>query len=114
MSDTFDDILRWSTLGGAEGDPAASPDEIQDFFEAELAELGTLHDGTDTLPSGATERPNGTFSNIGDLVRYLDAGALIFRDADGNYVPNPIVHIVHFYDEIFDQDIYETWIDEDT
>lgn len=114
MPDQFDDILRWSTLGGGEGDPAANPDDIQAFFEADLATLGTTHEGTDTLPIGATERANGTFYDLSDLVRYLDGGALVIRDQDGFFVPNPIVHIVRIFDDIYDRELYCVWIEDDS
>ena len=114
MPDQYNDIQDWATEGGGEGDPASSASSIQNYVESFISDLGTLHNDTSTLPTTSSERANGTFYDLNDLIRYLDGGGLIFRDEDGEFVPNPIIHIVRTEDEFYDKVLYTVWIDDNS
>lgn len=114
MPDQFENFQDWVTGGGGEGDPALPIGDIQQAMEDDLASLGTLHYDLSDMPETATERPNGTFFDYDDLKQYLDDGGLLFLNDIGQPIPNPIVHILRFYDEDYDVEKYEVYIDEDT
>jgi hypothetical protein len=114
MSDQYDDIQEWATLGGGEGDPAASSADIQGYIGGVLSDLGNIHADVSTVPVTSSERANGVFFDVNDLIRYLDGGALVYRDGDGNFIPNPIVHIVKSVDEFSDNELYTVWIDDES
>lgn len=107
-------IQGWATSGGGEGDPAASLGDIQSNVDNYAAGFGTYHTDYSTLPSDAQSRPNGAFFDPLDLEKYLDGGGLVYRDANGDPIPNPIVNIVRTYVEDFDDYIYEVWINATT
>lgn len=110
----YDDIQRNATTGGGEGDPASPVGDIEVYVEQILEGYGTTHYDLDNMPSSASGRPNGMFSDYHDLERYLDGGALVLRDENGEPIPNPVVHIYIHEDEFYDGNIYEVWIDDDT
>lgn len=114
MSTQYDDIQRRATTGGGEGDTAQSSEDIRTYVLDELSAIGVIHDDLGDIPASASNRPNGTFRDIGDLEQYLDGGGLLLRDGDGNFIQNPIVHIFYHDDEFYDGDIYEVWIDDTT
>lgn len=114
MPDQFDDIQDWATVGGGEGDPAQSHDEIEAYVDTFFAQLGTLTEDSGDIPGSATSRPRGAFSDFNDMVAYLDSGGLTIYDGSGNLVPNPIIFILKSTPPGFDTSIYEVWIDEDT
>lgn len=114
MTDQFENFQSWVTGGAGEGEPALPVDDIQQAMEDDLSALGTLHTDLSNMPETATERPNGTFFDYDDLRQYLDDGGLLLLDGDGLPIPNPIVHIYRFYDEDYDVERYEVYIDEDT
>jgi len=107
-----ENIQRWATEGGGEGDPAASSEDIRAYVASEIAEFSNLVEDTTSIPGTATSRAAGYFSDADDLFRYLEQGGLIIPDG-GGFIPNPIVYVHHFVLE-GDEDIYEVWIDEDT
>lgn len=115
MTDHSENIQRWATEGGGEGDPAASTGDIRDYMEAELQRLGTLHDIEGDIPDTASARPNGIFFDVDDLRQYLESGGLVFVDPiTGMDVPNPIVHIYRSVDSYDGTIEYEVYIDEES
>lgn len=114
MPDQFQNFQDWVTGGAGEGEPALPVDDIKAAMEEDLSSLGTFHTSLDDMPATATERPNGTFYDYDDLYRYLSDGGLIILNELEQPVPNPIVHILEFYNEDYDQTEYEVYIDEDT
>jgi len=105
-----EDLQGWVTGGGGEGDPASSLGDIQDTLDSEIASFANFHTTTATLPSDATGRSNGVFSNPSDVEQYLDGGGLIFRDGDGTAAINPIVHVVRSWNEDWQDYLYYVYI----
>lgn len=115
MTDHSENIQRWATEGGGEGDPAASSSDIRDYIETELQQLGTLHYFEGDIPDTASARPNGVFFDVDDLRQYLESGGLVFIDPiTGMNVPNPIVHIYRSVDEDDGSIEYEIYIDDES
>lgn len=113
MPSQFSDIQGWASLGGGEGDLVAAEEDIQDYIESFISQLGTLVNDESEIPGTASSRARGGFSDYNDLHRYLETGGLTISDGAGGFIPNPIVYISRTYLE-GGEVIYETWIDDDT
>lgn len=105
-----EDLQGWVTGGGGEGDPALPVSDIQDNLDAEISLIANFHTSTTTLPSDATSRANGVFSNPSDVEEYLDGGGLVFRDGAGFYAVNPIVHVVRQFNDTWGDYLYYVYI----
>ena len=108
------DIQDWATGEAGDGSPALSASQIQANLDSEVQTYGNFYTDMASLPSTAEARSNGIFFDINDLAAYLDGGALLYRSSDGTFVPNPIVHIVRVYDEVFDDYLYHVYIDSES
>lgn len=115
MTDHSENIQRWATGGGGEGDPAQDLATIRSEIDSELSTLGTLTYDETTIPDTASERPNGIFFDKDDLHRYLEGGGLVFIDPiSGGNVPNPIVHIYAAVDPDTGETEYRVYINEES
>lgn len=92
----------------------ASESEIQQNIIDSFSDLGTVYTSPESVPSTATERPAGTFSDASDAMRYLERGGLVAVDDSGNVAPMGFVYFLQNYDEIYDEYEFTVYIDEDT
>lgn len=112
MTDPAQSMQDWVTGGAGEGEPALSVTQIREAIDDRVASYAAFFTDAADLPATATSRANGVFYDPLDMEEYLEGGALLIRDGDGDFVVNPLVCVVSRYDADFDDWIYEVWIDE--
>ena len=115
MADHSENIQRRATLGGAEGDPAGSSSAISGYTASELGQFVNVHSSIGELSTAAQPRARqGPFFDVDDLLRYFNEGNLLLYDTGGDPVVNPILHLVSRYDDDYESDVYDVYIDEDS
>lgn len=110
--ETKQDYLNRMSDDGGGG--LATPSEIQANIAASFADLGSVYTSAASIPTTATERGAGRFSDASDAVRYLEKGGLVSLDNSGNVAPIGFVYFLEEYDEIYDEYYYIVYIDEDS
>lgn len=110
-----DRIQQWAAgnVTGSEGDPIVSDAEIRDYLDAQVESFGTLYDDPIEIPAGFSER-NQVFTNEVDMFRHWAASGMLFFDDTGNVVPNQMIAILRWYDEVDDTDYYTVYVAEDS
>lgn len=91
----------------------ADDSEIQDNISDDLATLGVVTDVLEDVPSSATIRASGLFSDSQDALEYLELGGLV-STVDGENVPMSFVYFYEYYDDDLQADMYQVYIDEDS
>lgn len=111
MTTHSENIQRRATIGGGEGDPAASTSDIQDYTENELSDYATVVGSEAGLSPESEARANqGPFFDIDDVLQWMEIGSLLHTDNSGNPIVNPIVEIVARYDDYWESEVYEIYI----
>jgi hypothetical protein len=109
--DFVDRLQKWASGSdtGDEGDTIVSDAEIRDYLDTQMGSFGTLIDDLENLPAGAEQRAQ-IFTDEVDLLRHWLGSGLVYFDADGNIVENPMINIFRFHDDVLDTDVYEVYI----
>jgi len=115
-ADNIQDWMDWASglTGADQGDPLLTHEEIEAIVDNAVSQFGIFHTDPSTIPTTATARPRGAFSDPNDLQHYLNSGGLLSYDELGQPVPSPIVHVLKRNLEFNDDIIYEVWIDDET
>lgn len=87
---------------------------IADNIAATFTDLGTIYTDTGDIPSSASIRAAGAFTDAYAARQYLEGGGLSATDNDGNVVPIGFVYFFQYFDEVLEEDVYEVYIDDDT
>lgn len=95
------------------GDLADLP-EVEANVDASFADLGNVVASEAELPSSATIRPNGSFSDAASLHVYLESGGLVVTDGAGNAEPIGFVWLVKEFDDILFEYLWQVYIDQET
>lgn len=96
-------------LGGVVDRPTYQG-RVEDDFE----QMGFLYTDENNIPSSATIRVAGEFTDAYDAMSYLEIGGLTAADDQGDLVPIGFVYFFQYYDSDLDEYFYQVWIDEDT
>lgn len=88
--------------------------QIQANIADAFGTLGTVVTDVGNIPTDASLRPNGRFTDAHDAEEYLERGGLVLRDDAGNTIPFPWVYFLSYFDEILEETVYEVHISEDT
>ena len=110
--ETHSEYARRIADDGAGGlaDRATIQANIADSF----ADLGTIYTDDSLIPSTASIRTAGTFTDAFDAKEWLETGGLIATDGTGELHPIGFVYFYQYYDEGLDEYVYEVYIDDDT
>lgn len=87
-----------------------SPAEIEAAMEAEFASLGTIISDPISLPSDASIRASGAFTDAQDAQGYLERGGLAVVSGAGDNIPVPFVYFLLIFDEVLQEPVYQTYI----
>lgn len=87
---------------------------ISDNIASSFADLGTIYTDTGDIPSTASVRAAGTFTDSFAARQWLEAGGLVASDNSGNLQPIGFVYFFEYFDDLLEVDAWEVWIDEDT
>ena len=66
------------------------------------------------IPSSASSRTNGTFSDAESAHEYLERGGLVVTDGAGNTEPIGFVYVLKWFDDILNEWVWSVYIDDDT
>lgn len=97
-----------------DGGSLASPSEVESRIESDFEQMGTLYTDQGAIPSTATVRESGTFTDPWAAMEYLSNGGLHATDDMGDLVPIGFVYFYQYFDDLLQQDAYVVYIDEDT
>lgn len=92
----------------------ATPSEIADNISASIDDVAISVADVASLPSTATIRPAGTFTDAYDLRLYLERGGLSVVDEFGNTAPIGFVYVVESLDPILNEITWQVYIDTET
>ncbi len=88
--------------------------EVEQAISDSFDELGNVGLVIGDIPSTASIRPSGSFSDAESAKEYLDRGGLLVVDSAGNVEPIGFVWFLSEYDEVLEQQIWTVYIDDDT
>lgn len=110
--DSFEETeeILWEAPGGGKATLAEYQSNVADAF----AQMGSIYTDTGDIPSTATVRESGVFTNPYDAMKYLESGGLVASDSSGEVVPIGFVYLYEYYDELLQQTVYKVYIDEET
>ncbi len=82
-------------------------------IETSFLDLGTLYTSPASIPSTATVRPAGTFTDARDAREYLEIGGLV-GGSGGSVIPLGFVYFLQEFDEYLWENTYTVYIDENS
>lgn len=91
----------------------ATDSEIQQNITDHMEQLGIVTTVIGDIPSSATIRASGLFTDSQDALEYLELGGLVAHDGSDN-IPLGFVHFYFYYDDDLQADVYQVYIDEDS
>lgn len=91
-------------------DQAQVDQSISDSFD----ELGSVATVVGDIPSTASIRPSGSFTDAESAKEYLDRGGLLVVDGSGDVEPIGFVWFLKEFDEVLEQYTWTVFIDDDT
>lgn len=106
------EYIRRVSDDGAGG--LGTPAQVEGAIDASFAELGEVATTVGDIPSTATVRPSGSFSDAESCKEYLDRGGLLVVDGAGDVEPIGFVWLLKEFDEVLQQDVWTVYIDDDT
>lgn len=111
ISETKAEYARRMADDGGGG--LASQAQVEANIEASFSDVANVLTDPGDVPASASVRPAGRFGTADDLKEYLELGGLVASDGV-NTVPMGFVYVLQEYDEIYEQDMYIVYIDEDS
>lgn len=110
--DTHSEYLRQLHDDGGGG--LADASTIADRIADDMSQLATIYTDRGDIPSSATVRLAGVFTDPYAAFEYLNNGGLAAFENNGNVIPIGFVYVYAYFDELLQVEAYEIWIDEDT
>lgn len=92
----------------------ASLTEVEQAIADSFDELGNVATLIGDIPSTASIRPAGSFSDGESAKEYLDRGGLLVVDNMGNVEPIGFVWFLQEFDLVLEQYVWTVYIDDDT
>lgn len=115
MTDPFETKAEYVRRMADEGGLLASQAEVEANILESFEQMGTVFTSSGSIPSTASVRIAGTFTDANDCYRYLEQGGLVAAENDGvDVIPIGFVYLLEKYDEILMEMTYSVYIDEDT
>lgn len=115
MTDPFETKAEYIVRMADEGGGLATQAQVEEHVASSFENLGTVYDDPADIPSTATIRAAGLFTDANDAYRYLEQGGLVATESGGTAViPIGFVYLLKGYDEVLMEDTWTVYIDEDT
>lgn len=92
-----------------------TPANIQDHIDLSFEDLATIFTDPASIPTSASVRPAGSFTDAHDAMTYLETGGLVATENSGaNTIPIGFVYMLKEFDEVLEDWLFTVYIDEDT
>ncbi len=115
MTDPFETKTEYIVRMADEGGGLATQEEVEEHVASSFEQLGTIYVDPENIPSSATIRPAGVFTDANDAYRYLEQGGLIVTENDGaDVIPIGFVYLLKEYDAVLMEMTWTVYIDEET
>ncbi len=112
LSETKSQYIRRMSDDGVGG--LASPAVIEAAIADSFDDIANVVTDVGDLPSTATIRPAGSFTDAESARQYLETGGLLTSDGAGNTEPLSFVWVLEEFDDILNQTVWTVYIDQET
>ncbi|MEE8599433.1 MAG: hypothetical protein V3S69_08035 [Dehalococcoidales bacterium] len=92
----------------------ASLTEVEQAISDSFDELGNVATTVGDIPSTASIRPSGSFTDAESCKEYLDRGGLLVVDSSENVEPIGFVWLLMEFDLVLEEYVWTVYIDDDT
>lgn len=115
MTDPFETKTEYILRMADEGGGLATQAQVEEHVAGSFESLATIYDDPGDIPSSATIRPAGVFTDANDAYRYLEQGGLVATENDGvDIIPIGFVYLLKEYDEVLMEMTWTVYIDQET